>query len=122
MINANELRIGNLIKSPNGEVFKVDNIQVNSINQRIDGDGVAGSYFLSGFTGIELTPEVLEKCGFEKERHYVVKGSIYVFENNYVALYPEEGREEINLPHIKYLHQLQNLVFALTGNELDYKP
>lgn len=68
---------------------------------------------------IPLTPEILEKAGFEKVRYFWQLLDICVFEGMNVEIYPMESRESIELPHIKHLHQLQNLYFALTGTELE---
>lgn len=77
MIKANELRIGNKIKRKSNE-------NICTVNW-----GIIKDFDLhedvSDYEPIRLTPQILEKCGFE------------------------------NI----YLHQLQNLYFALTGNELE---
>ncbi len=122
MIKESELRIGNLILNTAGETVRVKNIQEKSINMLVDGDGVSGSYSLDFFTGVPLTPEILEKCGFEKR---ITDNILFYFHNcGYVDLYVDGGK--FISYHFKFeikpLHQLQNLYFALTGNELEYKP
>ena len=108
-MKANELRIGNWVLSKDGR-----HIQMNR-----DMFGVVPL-----LTPIPLTPEVLEKCkGFEKD-----KSGDYVFLNyykiqrilkGYIWAY---GFSSAYCVELKYLHQLQNLIFALTGEELIYKP
>ena len=72
---------------------------------------------------IELTPEILKKCGFElsgarlNEIQITELNEIQIteFEEGYILVIYSEyeyGKK------IKYLHQLQNLYFALTGQEL----
>lgn len=70
---------------------------------------------------IELTEGILLKCGFEwshyhpdtAQREYYINNDfgIELFNERYYKLNTE----------IKYLHQLQNLYFALTGEELEIK-
>jgi hypothetical protein len=124
MIKANELRIGNWVS--NGEKnFTVD---VNVLY-----DMALPGYELSP---IPLDGEMVEKAGFIAE--YVSKFAIKYgskhsgrhdeFGVNYYfpkSFYSEEGgwfvryySENVKNP-IKYLHQLQNLYFSLTGAELE---
>lgn len=78
------------------------------------------------FSGIPLTVELLEKCGFEKREYDKEDGGGIWFEifnadignlifDTCIAL------NGVDIPHCKYLHQLQNLIHALTGNELIVK-
>lgn len=81
---------------------------------------------------IELTPEILEKCGFKyetKDKNHFVKDqgkqlyvSIYLGDGDYQPQICDDGIMSITLQPILYLHQLQNLYFALTGEELNYQP
>ena len=75
---------------------------------------------------IPLTPEVLEACGFENREMWFYKERFclgYITTDLHFQL--EWKIDEIeggwNLLDIKYLHQLQNIYFALTGQELEYK-
>ena len=65
---------------------------------------------------IPLTPEILEKCGFENSYKF---GMVW---HNYLKRYAVvvNGESIENVP--QNLHQLQNLYFALTGTELNYTP
>lgn len=67
---------------------------------------------------IRLTDETLLKFGF-------VKGDIYHFiDDFYIDNWnPEQSHYTYNAEtvKIKYLHQLQNLYFSLTGKELKYE-
>ncbi|MDW0238183.1 MAG: hypothetical protein QOC35_06410 [Nitrososphaeraceae archaeon] len=108
MIKASEIRLGNcffgVTKCGVGNPVRIDKISYDVDMARV--------------VPILLTPKILEKCGFEKEHHYLRKGVVYVFEKMNVELYPDDGRESIPLK-IQYLHQLQNLYFALTCEELE---
>lgn len=105
MIKANELRIGNIINSEYG-ILSAHGSMISDIDN--------GSFIA---LPIPLTPEILEKCGFEKSGfdwfihdfylyHYPLS-ELFVYKYNYAE------RE------IQHLHQLQNLYFALTGTELE---
>jgi hypothetical protein len=76
------------------------------------------------FDPIPLTPEILKKAGFEKdEQHdcYVIFSEV---DNPVCIEYFDSklhfiGRDSAyTLENTIYLHQLQNLVFDLTGEEL----
>jgi hypothetical protein len=78
--------------------------------------------------GIPLTPEILEKAGFvymtEPNENYwnYNKPDVYLYLNEKLepGLYSNEYEhvDVIGNP-LQYLHQLQNLYFALTNNELE---
>lgn len=78
----------------------------------------------SSYKGIELTPELLEQCGFVKrEDEYVFWPELQNIEYRLVDFYGWifsigffNWNNEITI--IQYLHQLQNLFFALSGEEL----
>lgn len=118
MIQANEIRIGNKIfLSTKQEVFEVVSMTKNTISS----DSYCREH--SEFEGIPLTEEILLKCGFEKY-------SSSQYRKNGVDLWQIErgsNKDEFlcnNITNIgglylKYLHQLQNLYFALTGKELE---
>lgn len=82
--------------------------------------------FLDDISGIPLTPEILESCGFEKHAAstyaHINQNLSYVFKISHIG----DGKwysinTTANIP-TKYLHQLQNLYFALTNEELIYSP
>ncbi len=75
---------------------------------------------------IPITPEWLERLGFTKHhRGNLVLGMGY-FELEFAIkngwLYLSRNEYEDMLSHIKYVHQLQNLYFAITGQELTIRP
>lgn len=112
-MEANELRIGNYFDH-NGEV---DTVNPNTIAELFDADR-------SWINPIPLTEEWMVKFGFEKHKGTISydkdKLSIYLGET---ILSEKLGRTYFNSWAIleyspKYVHQLQNLYFALTGEEL----
>jgi len=125
MIQPTELRIGNSVFYE-GEVWFID-----SIHQDVCGvmKGERGAIILyNRMSPIPLTPEILEKCGFgENPQHEHPAFDEYsLLSNNRFAIgdfngeyWVVDGIDQWLLEHkIYYLHQLQNLYFALTGEEL----
>ena len=134
-MKASELRIGNLV-------------MFNSQYDALSGDGnwheinLEAEDFLSleelitAYEPIPLTEEWLEKFGFDKVEdlgdmvYYEPKNSgvrrygicynheewqfMLIVKNEYTTLIYDED-------YFQYVHQLQNLVFALTGKELELK-
>ena len=79
---------------------------------------------------IPLTPEILEKCGFVVLESNDVLNITHAY-NGYLSLntYTNGGEywwlryyQGGTNAKIKSLHQLQNLYYALTGQELTYNP
>lgn len=64
---------------------------------------------------IPLTEEILLKCGFEKVREYLHIDNEIVIQKDANGYYSHINSGNI---YINSLHQLQNLYFALTGEEL----
>lgn len=123
-MKSSDLRIGNWYIE-NGEYKSIFSIDKDSINGSFYGDDSAT--YLDSVKPIPLTPEILEKAGFENKS----RTTDYYFEGKYRAiiiggtmktLFPsihgECGLEPYG-EEIKYLHQLQNLYFALTGEEIE---
>lgn len=118
MIQAHELRIGNYV---------VDNFDVHKPYQltkiSLD-DFVAISNGCNSYQPIPLTEEILLKCGFEENGQYLAFKNIrlYIYHSRFNSEYFifDFGMME-KFTEIQYLHQLQNLYFALTGEELEVK-
>ena len=112
-MKSNELRIGNLVNA-NGDMLSVTGADI----AYFDFNG-------NDYSPIPLTPEILEKAGFSKGEKWFIH---QVYYRNYFDLCvnrneiiygqkTEHGFDKRSI-NIKYLHQLQNLYFALTGEEL----
>lgn len=116
MIKSNELRIGNLATgSESNNYFRLTSEMIRHIDKG-----------LAVVNPIPLTPEILEQCGFEKDiiDHPVPNHEAFGFYKFHVKIY---WTKQIKVWYkgspidivVKYLHQLQNLHFALTGEELE---
>ena len=117
-----ELRIGNYVSHYVGDDLKVDVIadvgyhllsSPKSITSRKDSDVV------KSLEPIPLTEEWLLKFGFDKlegwdDTFFFQLNDVQILEYN-VSGYDYDG------VNIKHVHQLQNLYFALTGEELKLK-
>lgn len=111
-----ELRIGNLILK-NGSNYIVDTLFFVDVY-----DGTAMGFDLQPIT---LTEEILLKCGLKRtlyDSSYELNDfSIFldkrIRENIYIQC-EKRNWNVLNGLRIDYLHQLQNLYFALTNEEL----
>lgn len=127
MIKANELRIGNwyYFKNPMSGQSYQSQLTTYAECEYLEAYGEP----------IPLTVDIILKCGFEdsnKDNPEYLRCYTY----GDIEFFPPQGDEykdregitiscsdsyyDRNLPHIKHLHQLQNLYFALTGIELVY--
>ena len=65
---------------------------------------------------LPLTPSLLEKCGFAYQGDITGK---YKRDNLTISVSPDMEAFALSGVKIHFLHQLQNLFYALTGNELE---
>lgn len=133
-MKANELRIGNWVSHENENdkfYFRVEEITEKGINVTHNG----GRWFL-GYNKIEpitVTREILFKSGFFIQDTKFWESWMKTFRHSYpvTVLFVKKGKTEhwsyvpdiqINMSvDFNYLHQLQNIVFTVTGQELDIK-
>jgi hypothetical protein len=142
MIQAKELRYGNKVQTQHGDIITVQQILSNTLiydtqikvtrevaSVRTSHKSDYTSQFVevikeADFQDIEpivLTPKVLNKCGF---RNYIREEWILSIDGSHMDFdITEDG---LRLKHaspwqvrIKYLHQLQNFLFAIAGYELE---
>lgn len=137
MVKANELRIGNLIEPIQNEVVNFHTIVLGILSKGIyiPYNGVPARFNEVDFNPIPLTEEWLTKLGFTKKRdwYWLFPGNKKMFKNElsihwnrhynfaYFSLNEENGQRQFGIEN-KHVHQLQNLYFYLTGEELIYKP
>ena len=141
-MEANELRLGNLVeyyitdntdeRKEWWEVTKIDVHDLESLSQTNDPD----------YRPIPLTEDWLLRAGFRKTRKYpeICDKNVFILETNlpiklilcgnkgffdcYSDYNPSFKKYGVNFittnSGVTKLHQLQNLYFALTGNELTF--
>lgn len=143
-MKANELRIGNLLSVGNYDVKVVEihhlGVHVFDLEETQD----TWELFSDRIKPIPLTEEWLLKFGFKKypnlrdtfrqeyydafqldiDEHTIISFSIPIGYNhnircNYDKSYRSEEKKQSY--RVKHVHQLQNLYFALTGEELTFK-
>ena len=127
-MKANELRIGNWINSQFGGIQEVVDVMCDGVNT-LKYEGINYEFI----NPIPLTEEWLLKFGFEKDFDgSFMFGIISIFKDKRlkqnVYIYTEstykysDGQWVVILDlKLQYVHQLQNLYFALTGEELTLK-
>jgi hypothetical protein len=142
MLQAKELRFGNKVQSPQGEIITVQQILSNTViydaqikvNRELatTADSYHRTYTTqviemvkkSDFHELEpitLTPKVLEKCGM---RNFRQGEWILTIGKHHIDFEFIDGGLRLRGPYpgrisIQYVHQLQNLLFAITGYELE---
>ena len=114
MIKINELRVGNTV-SLNSRDYKNIQTKITGISDMVF-SCKEGVFVPEKFEAIPIVSEYLLKLGFER---LFETGSTYSLGDFNVSDFGENGifHYDVKQP-IKYVHQLQNLYFALTGEEL----
>lgn len=117
MIEAKDMRIGNWIKD----------IEGYDLLFRVEARHIARSEGFPCFRPIPLEDEHFRRFGFELDHGDWTLGGVRIGEHE-----EWEGEQTFRLSihewvsfggrDIQYVHQLQNLFYALTGEELIYKP
>ena len=103
-MKATELRIGNLVlENETQQVGQVDLVIIGIIERELN----------HTYKPIPLTEEWLERFNWNPPKDIGVSFSLTTYEIHFVA-----GNY---YKKIEYVHQLQNLYFALTGEELTIK-
>ena len=132
-LKATELRIGNYVMFNDNyelslddpayyedmKMFPIDVIASDETIRLMDGDKSIGCFGTNQIKPISITEEWLIKFGFEKIDGYyqypIAMNCKLIFIDGSMQLQTDDDRI---IKHIKHIHQLQNLYFALTGKEL----
>lgn len=114
-MKATELRIGNWIGYKSGTKLRESIVDILDLQEmrKPSRSGVE-------FYPIPLTEEWLLKFGFEKENETWVK-DYFLIDSDDLKISFENAWGEDRTVKLQYVHQLQNLYFALTGEELIIK-
>jgi hypothetical protein len=137
-MKAHELRIGNFVHHNNEWCYRRPGdsndpaISINEFDfQWEDRDWYAlgeSCIFFENISAIKLTAEWLTNWGFRNSemnpRLFLGKGlTIFIDSDDDFMIGKTRGHgDTVGLCHLKYVHQLQNLYFSLTGIELEIKP
>jgi hypothetical protein len=118
-MNRQELRLGNYINHSDFKVpMMVSGIILEDKRCYVTSIGGDSTFMIGGsWDPIPLTEEWLLKFGFEQVgfNYYLNGFKIFFDSDSYFYGLRDEG---IMDKHLEYLHQLQNLYFALTNEEL----
>jgi hypothetical protein len=126
MIDTKELRLKNIVRFIDGSISTVEAIGLGSVELR----DVPYSVINTGIEPIPLTPAVLEACGFEFR--YESSRVMLLIIGDHKTETEQSLQFWINTDHISIsrcginaysapcdnLHQLQNIYYSLTGQEL----
>jgi len=123
-MDAKDLRIGNLVNYSDQFGIWQDSIrELRSDYAMLTNHGAQFDY--NGLKPILLTDEWLLKFGFERLNNAYQAPGKKSYLNPGFSLWNPVGESEFTLndtvlcPKTEYVHQLQNLYFALTGTELE---
>ena len=128
-MKANELRIGNLITDETNDIYVVLGLfgsedSALSVSTYQEENVIKyQNHEFNMVQGIPLTEEWLKKLGFDKrENPNNTKKSVF-WDNGEVKLILSDKlycSDIVQTIELKHVHQLQNLYFALTNQELIY--
>ena len=122
-MDARELRIGNFVNQTKewGESIEPKVIQWDDSTWYRIGDCLA---FFEDYEPIRLTEEWILKFGFDGRKDFKWKSIVGIQLSDgkyYLSLKDLSNVLFHSVVQIKFVHQLQNLYFALTGDELTIK-
>ena len=121
MIQPTELRIGNTVKhKTTGSILTVMEIKESTVRVSYTTDKPRTAIIeYNDLEPIPLTDKILLKCGF----NFNFNASRWEINDVGLKITDILGKYYgTNFPikvSFKYLHQLQNLIYAITGNELE---
>lgn len=124
MINPKELRIGNLVKVVNHNLI-ISGITDSFVTFQRKLNCSVESADIESLDPILLTHEILEKVGFSYYHTHPTLSEWFIHDNPNMlgAIVFEDGKYvyEGYEYEIQSVHQLQNLFYAITGEELEIK-
>ncbi len=110
-MDAKELRVGNWVENDIGNMVLIDRETLPFVVTK----------WIKCHHPVNLTEDILLKCGFEWENHGLRLNDICI-RKEVGGFVVYTSNESFNFKiELKNLHQLQNLYFALTGEELKIK-
>lgn len=124
-MKADDLRIGNWVNDIKKGYVSIDGIEPNWDEVWLNychGSGIYKKRIIE-IEPIPLTEELLLKCGFSKvgsnyEKDWLLLHT-HLERQTFDFLLYESSSRKLKATPILHLHQLQNLYFALTGEELE---
>lgn len=121
-MQSSELRIGNYVNSKNDGIIKITNISENSV--AVSENHCYNHIPIHLIKPVKINKEWLLNHGFKKHETYslidIKTGSLELMNIFEMYFRPYFKGKSINVD-IEHVHQIQNLYFALTGEELTLK-
>jgi len=127
-MKSKDFRKGNFVKNKELDIFKVGHVELEArhiyeMAVKESAQGYAG--YVDKFKRIPITENYLKAFGFEKltDKNTGFKQSSYSLDNGALIVNFDSGVLEVDFYrglNYRYVHQLQNLYYALTGKELMY--
>lgn len=120
MIKSNELRLGNYVYADTG----LPSLEICSLSEGDMIDLFSGK-LTDKISAIDVSEEWILKLGFSKWKNKIFKKTWGKGGIEFIELFPdglfclETGRGSVKA--VYFVHELQNLYFALTGEELTIK-
>lgn len=123
-MKANELRIGNIVGYQRTPylVLQTNVLAVSTLGISLNENSQDGSSYpkaIEDIFPVELTEDILLRCGARRLPHgYFINKLKFTYEINELSQFVRfhySGK----VVYIQYLHQLQNLYFAITNTELE---
>lgn len=116
-VNPTELRIGNLIYDDLGRIAQVSSLTIKTVEAIVDEDGRAWTTVFRPIP-VPISKEILERFGFSEE--YTNGGFLRWQKGQFKLLDRRLPHPQFHHPSatIQFVHELQNLYFFLTHEEL----
>jgi hypothetical protein len=131
MIKANELRVGSWVYET---IVDLENGGSKQVPTQVDGNRIKCVEMGDTLRGIPISNEILLSCGFVFNDHsssyrifshkeeWILAAQQTMDKSFFKIGLPVDRRLDHYMTSLIFLHQLQNLFFALTGTELNYNP
>lgn len=116
-----ELRIGNYLLYE-GDRIQVTNIAAKSINLTFEGITVVSWIPIEEVEPIPLTTQIIERLGFRyRYNTYPYKDSEYRITKANGRFFLTFIQDHKRLVEVFFVHQVQNLIYSLTGEEISFR-
>lgn len=131
-LRAESLRIGNFITTPYCEISQIDEVGLKDGNGYVKIKDKPMGYYLSSCKAIPLTEEILVN-NFGIKYNGLMFSNCRVYEVGDIRIFYHRSNRTFSIGHknmsppstvfieIKFLHQFQNAMSILTGQELNLK-
>lgn len=131
MIKASELRVGNWV------LDEYTQVMITEILSKHVNHSQAFNCPFDDLEPIPLTPQLLSKCGFAINGDYWYLNFKRECDDQLSYLFVSKAIDDpkemwyygfqsplgsVNINNVYYLHQIQNIIFSLSYNELNYQP